>query len=407
MYNNNITLQNQGGKALKKLFPYLKRFIAETDKLLLALITAASVFGVLMVHSTTRCLLEDGQVMARDAVVMLAAAAIGIVITLIISALDYEFIMKLWPIIGIGCIGLMIITLFFGVAPDSRPDAKSWLDFGFVFFQPSELVKIGYVITFSMHLELCRDTINQIKSLILLGIHAMIPIGLVILTGDMGSALVFMFMTLAMLYFAGLHWGFFACGGALIVASSPLIWMYVLNDFQKARFLALMRPEEFAAESYQQLKGLNALGSGGFFGQGLFKGTYTQNGIVPESENDMIFTAVGEETGFIGCILALTILFMICFKMFSIGKKSRDFSSQIACYGIAAMIATQVIINIGVCLMLLPVIGITLPFFSAGGSSTLCLYVGVGLVFSIARFNRSRQAVNFRVSRISTPFSEF
>ena len=392
---------------MKKLFPYIKRFIAETDKLLLALIAAASVFGVLMVHSTTRCLLEDGQIMARDAIVMLAAAAIGIVITLIISAIDYELIMKMWPIIGIGCIGLMIITLFFGVAPESRPDAKSWLDFGFVFFQPSELVKIGYVITFSMHLELCRDTINQIKSLILLGIHAMIPVGLVILTGDMGSALVFMFMTIAMLYFAGLHWGYFACGGALIVASSPLIWMYVLNDFQKARFLALLRPEEYAAESYQQLKGLNALGSGGFFGQGLFKGTYTQNGIVPESENDMIFTAVGEETGFIGSLIALGILFAICYKMFSIGKKSRDFSTQLACYGIAAMIATQVVINIGVCLMLLPVIGITLPFFSAGGSSTLCLYVGVGLVFSIARFNRSRQAVNFRVSRISTPFSEF
>ena len=392
---------------MKKLFPYIKRFIAETDKLLLALIAAASVFGVLMVHSTTRCLLEDGQIMARDAIVMLAAAAIGIVITLIISAIDYELIMKMWPIIGIGCIGLMIITLFFGVAPESRPDAKSWLDFGFVFFQPSELVKIGYVITFSMHLELCRDTINQIQSLILLGIHAMIPVGLVILTGDMGSALVFMFMTIAMLYFAGLHWGYFACGGALIVASSPLIWMYVLNDFQKARFLALLRPEEYAAESYQQLKGLNALGSGGFFGQGLFKGTYTQNGIVPESENDMIFTAVGEETGFIGSLIALGILFAICYKMFSIGKKSRDFSTQLACYGIAAMIATQVVINIGVCLMLLPVIGITLPFFSAGGSSTLCLYVGVGLVFSIARFNRSRQAVNFRVSRISTPFSEF
>lgn len=345
--------------------------------------------------------------MARDAVVMLIAATTGIVITLIISAIDHELIMKMWPIIGIGCIGLMIITLFFGVAPESRPDAKSWLDFGFVFFQPSELVKIGYVITFSMHLELCRDTINQLKSLILLGIHAMIPVGLVILTGDMGSALVFMFMTLAMLYFAGLHWGYFACGGALIVASSPLIWMYVLNDFQKARFLALLRPEEYAAESYQQLKGLNALGSGGIFGQGLFKGTYTQNGIVPESENDMIFTAVGEETGFIGCIIALGILFMICYKMFSIGKKSRDFSTQLACYGIAAMIATQVVINVGVCLMLLPVIGITLPFFSAGGSSTLCLYIGVGLVFSIARFNRSRQAVNFRVSRISTPFSEF
>ena len=392
---------------MKKIFPYLKRFVAETEKLLLALIVAASIFGVLMVHSTTRCNLSEGESIARDAKVMIIAAVLGIIITLIISAIDYELIMKLWPIIGIGCIGLMVITLLFGVAPESRPDAKSWLEFGPVFFQPSELVKIGYIITFSMHLELCRDNINNIKSILLLGLHAIVPIGLVILTGDMGSALVFMLMTLAMLYFSGLHIGFFLGGLGLIVASSPLIWMYGLSQFQKDRFLALLRPEDFPAEIYQQEKGLNALGSGGFFGQGLFKGTYTQKGIVPESENDMIFTAIGEEAGFFGCIVALLILFFICFKMISIGKKSKDFSSQIACYGMASMIASQVIINVGVCLMMLPVIGITLPFFSAGGSSTLCLYIGVGLVFSIFRFNRSREAVNFRVSRISTPFSEF
>lgn len=392
---------------MKKIFPYLKRFVAETDKFLLALIIAASVFGVVMVHSTTRCNLLEGETIARDARVMILAAVLGIIITLIISAIDYELIMKLWPIIGIGCVGLMIITLIFGVAPESRPDAKSWLQFGSIFFQSSELVKIGYIITFSMHLELCRDTINKPKSVLLLAIHAIIPIGLVILTGDMGSALVFMFMTVAMLYFSGLHFGFFACGIALVVASSPLLWMYGLSDFQKNRFLALIRPEEFPAEIYQQEKGLNALGSGGFFGQGIFKGTYTQNGIVPESENDMIFTAIGEETGFFGCIVALLLLFLICYKMISIGKKAKDFSSQIACYGMASMIAAQVVINVGVCLMLLPVIGITLPFFSAGGSSTLCLYIGVGLVFSIYRHNRSREAVNFRVSRISTPFSEF
>lgn len=392
---------------MKKIFPYLKRFVAETEKILLALIIAASIFGVLMVHSTTRCNLTEGETIARDARVMIIAAVLGIIITLVISAIDYELIMKLWPIIGVGCILLMIVTLIFGVAPESRPDAKSWLEFGPVFFQPSELVKIGYIITFSMHLELCRDTINNPKSILLLGLHAIVPIGLVILTGDMGSALVFMLMTLAMLYFSGLHIGFFLGGLGLIVASSPLIWMYGLSQFQKDRFLALLRPEEFPAEIYQQEKGLNALGSGGFFGQGLFKGTYTQKGIVPESENDMIFTAIGEEAGFFGCIVALLILFFICFKMISIGKKSKDFSSQIACYGMAAMIASQVIINVGVCLMMLPVIGITLPFFSAGGSSTLCLYIGVGLVFSIFRFNRSREAVNFRVSRISTPFSEF
>lgn len=392
---------------MKKYFSIIKRFIAETDKLLLLLITAASVFGVLMVHSATRWQLQDGQFMFRDATVMIIAAVAGIIISLIISAIDYELIMKLWPIIGVFCVGLMILTLAIGVAPEARPDAKSWLQFGSIYFQSSELVKIGYVITYSMHLELCRDTINKPLSIALLGIHALIPIGLVVLTGDMGSALVFVFMTIAMLYFAGLHFGFFACGGILAVAASPLIWMFVFDDYQRNRFLALFRPEDFADESYQQRVGLNALGSGGFFGQGLFKGTYTQGGLVPESENDFIFTAIGEETGFFGCIIALGLLFLIVYKMIQIGKNSRDFSSQLACYGIAAMIASQVVINVGMCLMVLPVIGITLPFFSAGGTSTLCLYIGIGLVFSIYRYNRSREAVNFRLSRIASPFSEY
>ncbi len=360
-----------------------------------------------MVHSATRFELTDGQFIHRDAVVMIIAAIAGIILTLVISAIDYELIMKLWPIIGIFCVVLMGITLIFGVAPEARPDAKSWLQFGSIYFQSSELVKIGYVITYSMHLELCRDTINKPLSIALLGIHALVPIGLVVLTGDMGSALVFVFITIAMLYFAGLHFGFFACGGILAVAASPLIWMFIFDDYQRNRFLALFRPEDFVDESYQQRVGLNALGSGGFFGQGYLKGTYTQAGLVPEAENDFIFTAIGEETGFIGCVVALGLLFFIVFKMIQTGKNARDFSTQLACYGIAAMIASQVVINVGMCLMLLPVIGITLPFFSAGGTSTLCLYIGVGLVFSIYRYNRSREAVNFRLTRIASPFSEY
>lgn len=392
---------------MKKYFSLTRRFIAETDKILLLLIAAASVFGVMMVHSATRWRLGEGEFIERDAVVMIIAAVLGITITLIISALDYELIMKIWPIIGLFCVGLMVITLIFGVAPESRPDAKSWLQFGSIYFQSSELVKIGYVITFSMHLELCKDNINSFKSIVLLGIHALVPIGLVILTGDMGSALVFVFMTIAMLYFAGLHIGFFGAGGILAVAASPLIWMYIFDDYQRNRFLALFRPEDFADESYQQRLGLNALGSGGFFGQGYLKGTYTQAGLVPERENDFILTAIGEETGFFGCLVALALLFFICFKMIKTGKEARDFSAQLACYGIASMIAAQVVINAGMVLMVLPVIGITLPFFSAGGTSTVCLYVGVGLVFSIYRYNRSRETVNFRLSRIASPFSEY
>ena len=391
---------------MKKIFAAAKQFIEETNKVLFALIVAASVFGILMVHSATRWQLEDGETIYRDATVMIIAAVLGIIITLIISAIDYEFITKLWPIIGVVCIVLMIITLIFGAAPEARPDSKCWLKFGSIYFQTSELVKIGYVITFSMHLELLKDKINKFKSLIPLAIHAMIPIGLVVLTGDMGSALVFVFMTIAMLYFAGLHIGFFAAGGVLAVAASPLIWMYTFSEYQRTRFLALFRPEEFVDESYQQLKGLNALGSGGFFGQGLFNGVYTQNGIIPEQENDMIFTAIGEETGFFGCLICLLLLFLIVFEMIKIGKNTNEFSTQIICYGMASIIASQVLINVGMVLMLLPVIGITLPFFSAGGSSTLCLYIGIGLVFSIYRFNRSRRVVNFRLSKIASPFSE-
>ena len=391
---------------MRKIFPLIKQFTDETNKFLLFLITAASIYGILMVHSSTRFMLEDGQTIFRDAVVMIVAAVLGIVMALVISAIDYEFVTKLWPIIGVVCVVMMIITLIFGAAPDARPDSKCWLKFGSVYFQTSELVKIGFVITFSMHLELLKDKINDFKSLLLLGVHAVIPIGLVVLTGDMGSALVFIFITIAMLYFAGLHIGFFAAGGILTLAASPLVWMFVFSEYQRTRFLALFRPEEFTDEAYQQLKGLNALGSGGFFGQGIFKGTYTQNGIVPEQENDMIFTAIGEETGFLGCIITLTLLFLICFEMIKIGKNTREFSTQMICYGMAAIIAAQVVINVGMVLMLLPVIGITLPFFSAGGSSTLCLYVGVGLVFSIYRFNRSREVVNFRLSGIASPFRE-
>ena len=297
---------------MKKYFSLAKQFVNETNKILLFLITAASIFGILMVHSTTRWLLEDGQSIYRDATVMIVAAVMGIIGALIISAIDYELITKLWPIIGAVCVGLMIITLIFGVAPEERPDSKCWLKFGSVFFQTSELVKIGYVITFSMHLEAIKDRINDLKALIPLAIHAVIPIGLVVLTGDMGSALVFIFMTIAMLFFAGLHIGFFGAGGILGIAASPLIWMYVFDDYQRNRFLALFRPEDFSDESFQQRLGLNALGSGGFFGQGYLKGTYTQAGLVPERENDFILTAIGEETGFFGCLIALLLLFFIC-----------------------------------------------------------------------------------------------
>lgn len=142
---------------------------------------------------------------------------------------------------------------------------------------------------------------------------------------------------------------------------------------------------------------MTAIGSGGATGQGFLKGAYTQAGLVPESQNDMIFSVIGEELGFIGCIAALALLSFITIRILMIGRKSRERSTNLICSGMAAMILGQMIINVGMCLMLLPVIGITLPFFSAGGSANLSVYIGIGLVLSIYRHNCEQEAVNIRV----------
>ncbi|MBE6835007.1 MAG: hypothetical protein E7515_02000 [Ruminococcaceae bacterium] len=393
-------------KNMKKIFPFIRNFIKETDKLLLGLCFLASAFGCLMVFSATRFKLEEGQFISRDALVMGLAVLAGIVIALIISAIDYEVVVKLWPIVAAVSVVLMLLLFVIGVGPNERSDAKTWIPLGPVYFQPSELLKIAFLITFSIHLDFLKEKINKIKSIILLGIHAMIPVGLVAVSGDMGSAVVFVIITIFMLFSAGLHWGYFAGGVVLVAAVSPLVWLYGFSTIQRERFLALIYPDLYPDIIYQQERGMNALGSGGFFGQGLFKGVYTQGGLVPERENDMIFSVIGEELGFVGCAAALLLLVLIAVEILRVGKKSRDDATRYMCAGMAAIIIGQVIINIGMVLKFLPVIGITLPFFSAGGSSNLCIYIGIGLILSIYRYNQTRDAYNFTLTRVSTPFSE-
>ncbi len=357
-----------------------------------------------MVHSATMLHIEEGSIMSRDARTMLLAVCVGAVFALIISFIDYKFISKMYPLIGAVCI-IMMLVLFIpgvGVGPAERPDAKTWILLGStgLFFQPSELVKIGFIITFAMHLELVQDKIKSIPHLIGLVIHGMIPTGLVVLTGDLGSALVFMLIFITMLFLAGVQMRYFVLGITGIVASIPMVWYYFFSDTQKERFLGLIYPERYPDIMYQQNKGLEAIASGGLTGQGLFNGNYTQNEIVPESENDMIFTVIGEELGFIGCLLAFAVLFAIILKIVSTGAKSGENATSLMCYGVSAMFAAQIIINIGMCMKIFPVIGITLPFFSAGGSSNLCIYIGIGLVMSIYRFTKEREVTSIRFHRI-------
>lgn len=382
---------------MKKFLNSVKLFLHETDIWLLLGAVITSVFGLIMVYSATRHDLTEGQLFTREFLIMLIAVVLGIGLCLLISYFNYEVFTRFWLIIGAVCIVSLLLLFPFGTGPQARPDVHTWLDFKIFSIQPSEFVKIGFIITFGVHLDRLRDKINKPLSILQLGVHAAVPTFLVMETGDMGSALVFLVIAAVMLFASGVHWGYFLGGLALVGAAAPLVWTYVFSSIQKNRFLALFYPDLYPDIIFQQKYGITAIDAGGLTGQGLFHGAYTQGGTVPEAQNDMIFTAIGEELGFLGCILALGLLCFISIRILMIGRKSRERSTNLICSGMAAMIMGQTVINVGMCLMLLPVIGITLPFFSAGGSSNLGVYIGVGLVLSIYRHNCEQKAVNIRV----------
>lgn len=400
-----------GGDAVNKILYWFKDFLKGTDKLLVGLCILLSAFGTIMVYSATRRTLTEDALIPRDVRTMIIAVILGLACALIISLVDYDALARLWPLIALVCLGLMVSLFFIGDAPEGRSDAISWIKLGSFYFQPSELLKIGFMITFAVHLDSIKHDINKFRNVFLLGMHAMVAIALVILTGDLGSALVFMVMTLGMLFAAGLYVRYFIFGIGAVALLAPILWFEFFSDFQKQRFMAIYAPDTLTEATYeevifQQQQGINAIGSGKIFGQGLFNGAYTQSGLVPESRNDMIFTVIGEELGLIGAIAALLLLLVLVIKIVNVGQRAASFTGKIICTAVAVMIVAHVVINIGMCLMVLPVIGITLPFMSAGGSSNLCIYFAIGMVLSIYRSSLTRDPVDFKFGKIYTPFSD-
>ena len=366
------------------------------------LITAliSSAYGLVLVYSATYSSLSDGSVISGGVRSMLVSVFAGIVLALILCNIDYEIISKLWPIIAAGCILLMIVTLIFGQAanPD-RPDARSWLDLGVFTFQTSELLKVGFIISFSYHLDMVKDKINRLKTIVPLVIHGMIPIALVIATGDAGSALVFLIMFIGMLFFAKVHIGYFIAGICALIVGFAAAWrLDIINGLQRVRITALFYTELYEDTLYQQTNGKIAMGSGGWFGQGFLNGSMTQSGAVPVNDNDMILSVAGEEFGYVGTMIVILLLLILTLRVLFTGLKARDNVGYLMCSGIAVMLFAQIFINVGMELSILPTIGITLPLFSAGGSSSICIYLALGIEMSVYRFSKSQSRALFYTS---------
>ena len=313
--------------------------------------------------------------------VQMIAACLGLVAMTIISTIDYEEVADKFSIpLFVISVCLLALTLIFGSDNNGN---KSWLEFEWLPFsiQPSEFVKIIYIITFSKHLHMLKEKINHPLSLLKLGAHAGAIIGLVLLQGDLGTALVFMFMTMAMLLCAGLSFWYFLGASALIVAASPFLWS-ILKPYQQNRIIAGFWPEtDPQGAGMQALLSKNAIAAGGFWGTGFSGGTEYPK--VPYAHTDFIFAITSEKFGFFGATLVIVLLCVLVIRALILAHKMQGSYASYMCIGVAAVIIAQSAENIGMCLAKLPVVGITLPFMRYGGSSMLASYCLIGIIQSI------------------------
>ena len=368
-----------------KIFGRIADYIRECDKVMFILCIFSTTFGCFSVLSATR---HTGSY--SDFFTQLAAMLLGITAAVVISLFDFSKIIKFWPLAA--AVGLIpvILTFFIGYAPPGTDD-KAWLYIFGISFQPSELLKVMFLITFSAHLSVVKEHINELKHLLLVCAHAFTPAVLIHFQGDDGTALVFIIMALGMMYAAGVRLRYFLIALSGVIVASPFIYFFVMNDDQRTRLWSIFNIEaDIKGAGYQQYRGRVALANGGWFGQGYLKGTLTQSAGVPEGHNDFIFTLIGEEWGLVGCLVVILLLGAICLRCLQIAKMCRKDTGGYICIGVFAMLLTHIIINIGMCTSILPVIGITLPFFSAGGASLGCLYLAVGLVLSVYNHRNDR-----------------
>lgn len=372
-----------GDAAIKKMLPFLKEFLRRADMLLFALCLACSIFGLVIISSATATSKEGS---AHYILIQTVAILIGIALYVVLTVLDLDVIADKWPILAGISLVLLLALIPFGV--DDGTGNKSWIRFLGVGIQPSEIVKVIFTVLMAKHISYLKEykSLNHVFSVAQLAVHFFLPFALiVIISGDLGSALIFFFLFVVMLFAAGLKFYWFVLGAAAMAGIIPLAWQSLLKDYQKARILAPYTTNvvDYDNVIWQAKQSKLALASGQLTGTGLFNGPQTQSQAVPEQQTDFIFAVIGEELGMIGCCVVIALLLAIIFRCVKVGLRSKNSMSCLVCLGVASIFLFQTFINIGMCMGLTPVIGLTLPFFSYGGSSMFSLFAAAGLVSGV------------------------
>ncbi len=314
------------------------------------------------------------------------ASLIGIVGMVILTFIDYDaLINKLKYVFFAVSVILMLVVFRFG---EGTMGNNNWLPIipGFsLSWQPSEFVKLTYMSCFALHLASLKDKINHPLSVLQLALHAGLIVALVAIT-DFGMALVYICFTVFMLFASGMSIWYFAGVGGAIIAASPFLWQH-LSENQQRRILVGFNPDlDPLDKGLQQIASRRCIISGGFRGAGFSGGSMYFS--LPAGQSDFLFGVFAEKFGFIGTFLYIALMVILVLRIFWIAKNTRKTYASYICVGIAGMLIAQSTENIGMCLGMLPVVGITLPFFSYGSSSIISMYLFIGLVQSICAHNK-------------------
>ena len=367
---------------MKKLASRITEILKKGDMILLSLCVVATLFGIVMIYAATAW---EGS--TRYIVVQTGALIAGIVIYFALTAFDIDILAGQRTLLFLFNLLFIGMLLIWGV--EGTSGNKSWLSFPFLPFniQPAEVCKISYIIILAKTMSLHQTRISSVRSVGQLVFHMLFIVALIIgISRDTGVALIFVFIFLAMAYAGGVSGWWFLGGAVALAVAAPTLWQTVLRQDQKNRILVLYDSSIDPSgldELWQTNQNLKALRNGGLSGQGLFHGNMTSSGALPAQHTDSIFSSIGEQLGMVGCLILLLLLLAIVVRIIYVGMKSPDYMNRLICIGIASMLLFQILINVGMCLGLLPVIGLALPFISYGGSSILTSFMAMGIVSGI------------------------
>ena len=360
----------------------LKSFFRKGDMILLIMCLSISAFGCLIIAST-----NNWRGFTRYLIVQIVAIGLGVMAYAIVSSIDLEFFSEHRAALVVLSMGMLLMLIPFGT--DLGSGNKSWLDIPLVpvNIQPAEICKISYILITASVMNSHQNHLSSIRSVFHMCAHLILLVGTnMVLSGDAGVSLIFVFIFVGMAFSGGVKLFWFLLGGGAIAAVGPIIWNNFMDKYQRNRILVLFDETidpMGIKERYHMIRSLKSLTGGGMTGQGLFNGNRTQIGALPSQHTDFIFSAIGEELGYMGCALVIIMLLALVARCIWVGTRSPDFMRRMVCFGAAAALMFQIIINVGMCMGVMPVIGLTLPLISYGGSSVVTIYAMLGLVSGV------------------------